>query len=85
MKNTIKRVSDNNYLISAEANTWTPNLTEATEFTEGRTMVAKLKLLTRMAVTDFVILPVVPAPPADAPVDAPVVEPPAPDMSEPTN
>ena len=90
MKNTIKRLVDNKYLVSAEADTWTANLAEATEFTEGRTMVAKIKILTRMAITDFVVLPVVPAPPVTPveptpPADAPVVEPPAPDMSQPTN
>jgi hypothetical protein len=81
MKNTIQRVVDNHYLISAEADTWTPNLADATKFSEGRTIVARIKLLTRVTVTDFVVLPVEPAPP----VEPPVVEPPAPDMSEPTN
>ena len=93
MKNTIKRLTDSKYLVSAEADTWTANIAEATQFSDARVIVAKIKILTRLAVTDILVEPVVPEtpvtpePPVEntTPVEPPVVEPPAPDMSEPTN
>jgi hypothetical protein len=98
MKNTIKRLTDSKYLVSAEADTWTANIAEATQFSDARVIVTKIKILTRLAVTDILVEPVVPVVPetpvtpeplvVDTPPtenNAPIVEPPAPDMSAPTN
>lgn len=93
MKNTIKRLTDSKYLVSAEADTWTANIAEATQFSDARVIAAKIKILTRLAITDILVEPVVPEtpvtpePPVEntTPVEPPVVDPPAPDVTEPTN
>ena len=89
MKNTIKRISDNKYLVSDIMNNWTDVEAEATQLSQGRTAVAVIRLSTKFSTSDLKIEKVLPTapvvPPVDSNANAPIVEPPAPDMSQPFN
>ncbi len=54
----IKRVTDNKYLISPEANTWTENIEEANRFSKPKAEIVKIQLYSKTKILNFVILPV---------------------------